>query len=473
MGRRGVAAVTGVLLRDVELGGERTDVRCAHGRITAIERGLVARAGERVIAGGGGALLPGLHDHHLHLLAMAAAARSVVLGPPDVDDAHDFARTLHRAAGAGGGAWVRAVGYHESVAGPLDRWMLDRMVPATPVRVQDRSGALWTLNSAGLTAIGLVGGSRVPTEPDGVERNPDGTPTGRIWRADSWLSARLPQEPPDLATVGRGLLARGVTGVTDATPVTDHSSLRVIAAAGLAVRIAVTGAPTLAPSPLDGVTWGPAKIVLEDHAPLLFDDVVAAVSAARRHGRAVAVHAVTAAAAALAVAAIEAVGTLPGDRIEHGAVIPLGLAESIARLGITVVTNPGFLRTRGDRYVVDVEPGERHDLWRCRSLVDGGVRVAAGSDAPFGPADPWLAMAAAVDRRTASGAAVGEGEGVSPSQALAMFLAPLHDPGGAPRRVDVGAVADLCLLTVPLVVALRDLAAVEVRTTVIGGAPGP
>jgi predicted amidohydrolase YtcJ len=138
----------------------------------------------------------------------------------------------------------------------------------------------------------------------------------------------------------------------------------------------------------------------------VFDDVVAAVSAARRHGRTVAVHAVTAAAAALAVAAIEAVGPLPGDRIEHGAVVPLGLAESIARLGLTVVTNPGFLRTRGDRYLVDVEPGERDDLWRCRSLVDGGVRVAAGSDAPFGPADPWLAMAAAVDRRTASGVAV-------------------------------------------------------------------
>jgi predicted amidohydrolase YtcJ len=210
MGRRGVAAVTGVLLRDVELGGERTDVRCAHGRITAIERGLVARAGERVIAGGGGALLPGLHDHHLHLLAMAAAARSVVLGPPDVDDGEGFARTLDRAAAlAGGSAWVRGIGYHESVAGPLDRWMLDRVVPGTPVRVQDRSGALWTLNSAGLAAAGLRDGSPAPGEPDGVERLPDGTLTGRIWRADAWLSARLPQEAPDLASVGRGLLASG------------------------------------------------------------------------------------------------------------------------------------------------------------------------------------------------------------------------------------------------------------------------
>ena len=36
------------------------------------------------------------------------------------------------------GEWLRGTGYHESVAGELDRHALDRWVPARPVRVQHR-----------------------------------------------------------------------------------------------------------------------------------------------------------------------------------------------------------------------------------------------------------------------------------------------------------------------------------------------
>lgn len=157
-----------VLLRDVEVEGRRSDVLLAGGRVAAIGAGLPAPVGAEVVAGGGGALLPGLHDHHLHLLSMAAALDSVDCGPGAVRSPEALAEALRRAPGGPGG-WVRGTGYHEDVAGPLDRHLLDRLVPDRPVRVQHRSGALWMVNSRGLGEVAHV----LDQSPD-VERDAHG-----------------------------------------------------------------------------------------------------------------------------------------------------------------------------------------------------------------------------------------------------------------------------------------------------------
>jgi predicted amidohydrolase YtcJ len=453
-----------LLLRRAEVDGVTLDVRIADGRVVAMGD-LAASAGDRVLDAAGGALLPGLHDHHIHLLALAASLRSIRLGPPDVHDPRQLAAALSDAAARlAPGQWLRGVGYHESVAGPLDRWALDALVGDRLVRVQDRSGALWTLSSAAVTATGLD-----VTKLDGIERTHDGEVTGRVWRLDEWLRARIPSEPLDLSAVGRGLAARGVTGVTDATPTTDAESLRLLAGHDLPQRIVVTGPASLSTDVVPELERGPVKVLSADHAPPDLDELLAAVRAARAAGRAVAIHCVSAVAAVVAVAAIEQVGPVPGDRIEHGAVVPLDLAHRIAQLGITVVTNPGFVAERGDRYAVEVDAADRPDLWRCRSLLGAGVRVGAGTDAPFGAADPWAAMAAAVDRRTVDGQVLGPHESLAPRRALQLFLAPLDRPGAPARAVEVGTPADLCLLATPLAHALADLRAVAVATTIIAG----
>ncbi len=82
--------------------------------------------------------------------------------------------------------WIRAVGYHQSVAGDLDRDVLDRMIPDRPVRVQHRSGILWVCNSAALAALD----AEHETAP-GVERDAAGRLTGRLWRMDRWLGHQL------------------------------------------------------------------------------------------------------------------------------------------------------------------------------------------------------------------------------------------------------------------------------------------
>ena len=460
-----------LLLRDVEVDGARVDVAIAHGRIDAIGRSLVPAPSAEVIDGNGGALIPGLHDHHVHLFAAAAARESLAVGPADVIDEHGLSRTLREAdAAIAPGGWLRAVGYHESVAGDLDRDRLDGIVATRPVRVQHRSGARWTFNTAAIDALDLA-----RRDHPGIERDATGRPTGPLHRADDWLRGLLPpDEVPDLAPLIADLAARGVTGVTDTTPSTDLRDLDALAhglaRAGHPLRVLVTGSPALADCTAPaGLEQGPVKLVIDDGAYPSLDEVAEQLAHAHRSDRPAAVHCVTLPALVLALAAWDVAGAHPRDRIEHGAVIPPALFDAIARHGLTVVTQPGFVAERGDAYLREVEPDDLQDLYRCRTLLDAGIRVAASTDAPYTAADPWAAMRAAVCRRTRRGQPVGAEEAVAPAVALRLFLGDPHDPGGQLRTVTVGARADLCLLARPWSAVLDRLTADDVVATVCSG----
>ena len=72
-----------MLIRNATLAdGTRTDVRITAARITALAPHLPAQGETQIIEAGGGALLPGLHDHHIHLFALAASLESLPCGPP-------------------------------------------------------------------------------------------------------------------------------------------------------------------------------------------------------------------------------------------------------------------------------------------------------------------------------------------------------------------------------------------------------
>jgi predicted amidohydrolase YtcJ len=149
-------------------------------------------------------------------------------------------------------------------------------------------------------------------------------------------------------------------------------------------------------------------------------------------------------------------------------VVPPELIVEIARLGLTVVTQPGFVAARGDRYLADVDADELGSLYRCGSLIAAGVATAGGSDAPFGPTDPWTCIKAAIDRRTADGVVLGAEERVTPVEALGLFLGDAAAPA-VKRTVKPGAAADLCVLDVPLSVALADPSAERVAATLVDG----
>jgi predicted amidohydrolase YtcJ len=461
-----------LVLRDVVVDGMLVDVRASGGLIAEIGRRLDARPGDDEVDGRRGALIPGLHDHHIHLLALAAAERSPLVGPPYVADVDGFRATLVRAhLGLGDGEWIRAIGYHESVAGPIDRWRLDAVVADRPVRVQHRSGGAWVLNSAGLAAAGID----EAVEHAGIERDENGRPTGRLLGLDRWLRERLPApEPPDLASVGRRLASYGVTGVTDLTPVLGLDDLAPIAAAvaagALPQRITVTGGPRLVGADLPaGLVGGPVKLMVADYSLPSLDVLARWIVTAHDAGRPVAVHCVTRAGLALALAAWDEAGARTGDRIEHGSVVPPDLRSLVAAKRLTVVTQPGFVQERGDRYLVEVEADDLPHLYPCRSLIEAGIPVGGSTDAPFGHPDPWRDVAAAIDRRTAGGQPLGVREAVSPERALGLFLTPPHAPGGVTRRVEVGVPADVVLLDGALSQVLEDPSSQHVRATVIGG----
>jgi predicted amidohydrolase YtcJ len=458
-----------VLITRAEVEGRAPlDVRLEGGRIAAIDRDLAPTPGEERLDAAGGALLPGLHDHHLHLFALAAAGASVRCGPPLVRDRAGLARALHAASPAGG--WIRGVGYHEAVAGDLDRRALDDLALDCPVRIQHRSGALWVLNSAGVARLGLDAGS----DARGVERGADGRATGRLRRLDAWLRERLgPAETPDLAEVSRQLASFGVTGVTDATHGNARAELAAFVVAlergELRQRLVVMGGAELPAPEHPGAERGALKLVLAEHDLPRFDELERSIAQAHAQGRRVAVHCVTRAELVLATAAFAAAGGRPGDRIEHASVAPPEVVERLAELPLTVVTQPHFVRERGDAYAVEVEPADRPWLYRCRGFLEAGVPLGGGTDAPFGDPDPWRAMRAAVERRTEEGLVLGPDEALEPERALGLFTSPAEAPGAAPRRVEIGAAADLCLLDAPWHAARRELSSARARATLREG----
>ncbi len=454
----------GLLIREAEVRGEgRVDVRISGVRISELARRLVPRADEEVVDAAGAALLPGLHDHHLHVLAAAAARDSVPCGPPAVRSRSELAQRLHQATPRAG--WLRGVGYDDASMGQLDSASLDALSPpGVAVRISHRGGSLWVLNSLAAARLDLDG-----HDIAGVERDADGHATGRLWRLDGWLRERLgPDHPglpglPDLAGLSAELAAYGVTGVTDATPDLDGDAVHTIVGGGFEQRLVSLGLEHCVP----GVGLGPRKLVVPDHVLPRLDDLTERIRAERP--RAVALHCVTPAALVLALSALGEAGPHPSDRIEHAAITSPEATDWLAGLGVTVVTQPSMVALRGDDYLDRVEPSDRNGLWPFGSLLRAGVRVGCASDAPYGDLDPWAGIAAAVRRRAPSGRPVAPHEAVPAWQALRSYLTAPGDPGGPVRRVAVGASSDLVLLDRSLAAALAHPEEVVVRRTVLAG----
>jgi predicted amidohydrolase YtcJ len=451
-----------LLLRDVEIDGARVDCRITAGTVETVGVALPAGPAAVVIDGRGGALLPGLADHHLHLFALAVAGSSVDLESgrtlADIAAAADLVRA--------GGGWVRVVGWDDEAHGGLDRDRLDHLVDDVPVRVQHRSGAVWVLNTVALDRL-----SAAAPPPEGAERDASGRLTGRVWRADEWLRTGA-GALPDLEPVGALLAGLGITAITDASPKLDRAAVQAVhdavAGGALPQRVKLLGADDL-PTSHPRLTIGPRKLVVADH-DLPDPDVLArAIADAHEAGRAVAVHCVSRVALALTISALRVASARDGDRIEHCAVADLAAVEELRSLGVTVVTQPSLVARRGSDYLDRHDVDEHGDLWRYRSLLDHGVRTVPSSDAPYGELDPWATIGAAVTRLTPDGRVLGAGERVAADVVLAGMLTSLDRPGGPPRRVAPGAPADLVLLRSPLAAVLAAPAADEVAMTIAAG----
>ena len=454
------------------------DLRLENGYISEIGKSL-QKNGTSIIDANHAALLPGLHDHHMHLLSTAASLRSVFCGFPKIKTIDQLIELINTAV-PGEDGWIRGVGYHEAIGVNIDRHWLDRYGPDYPIRIQHRSGAAWIFNSQGLDKIGL---SRKDTSKlgdknlfsNGIEHSADGSLTGRLFHMDKWLADQMAVIMPSLAHVSQMLAGFGVTGITDATPRNGPEGFRLITSAQskgeLMQRVTLMGNEHLEAIISDIQTVGSRKIYLKESQLPGFEELVCDIQMAHKQDRSVAFHCVTRTELIYALSCLKAADSDIGycDRIEHASIADTDSLQLLADTDVTVVTQPNFIYERGDQYLLQVEAADHHNLYRGKSFLDAGIPLAAGTDAPFGDLDPWKAMRAAVERRTAAGLVLGPKEQLTPEQALSLFLGSAEDPGVGDRTIEVGEPADLCLLDKPWSSARKDLHSGLVRATICGG----
>lgn len=427
------------------------------GRVVAL--GGAAHGGATVDCGGG-ILVPGFVDPHVHLLAAAAAAVSLDCSPRSgVRSIADLQWRLAEYRRASPEGWLRAVGYDEtrlSEERHPTRWELDAAVPGQPVRLLHRGGHAALLNSRALALAGITVESEEP--PGGVidRRLDDGEPNGLLIDMDDALAKVVPPMSEaalarGLAQVERALLAAGVVAVQDMTPSTAD-------ARALLRRLTARFVPSLLPpAAAPGCAGdGPVKLMLGEVGGLSARgqrSLQTTVVETHRQGRQVAIHATTvdglrAALDAIALALASEPRTDPRHRIEHASICPPEFVERAASLGVVIVGNPGFLVESAARYRRTVDTAYLTHLYNVGALLRAGVRVAAASDAPYAAPSPLAAIAGAMRRRGEDGTPL-PGERLSAGDALALvtreaaFAARAEDRHGL---IAPGRAADLVLL---------------------------
>jgi predicted amidohydrolase YtcJ len=205
---------------------------------------------------------------------------------------------------------------------------------------------------------------------------------------------------------------------------------------------------------------------------------------AHRSGWQVAAHAIGDAAVDLVLDALEEAerggpfaargGATPRHRLEHGVMFRPDQVARLARMAMTVVTQPLFIDDFGDPLLQLFDGREgAGDYFRMRSLIEAGIHVVGSSDRPVTAGSPLQGIQKMVERTTAEGAVFGAHESLTAAEALATYTAAgaraahNEDRWGtlAPRYL-----ADLVVLgDDPTTVPVDRIGSIDVMATVVDG----
>ncbi|GAA5894223.1 amidohydrolase [Sporobolomyces salmoneus] len=190
---------------------------------------------------------------------------------------------------------------------------------------------------------------------------------------------------------------------------------------------------------------------------------------ATRNGLRLAVHAIGDAANRLTLETLAKISPppLPGSSIEHAQLLTLSDIPLFTQLNLIASVQPCHLID--DRELAaKFWPGRTERAYAFASLVEAGVELKMGSDAPVAPIDPWDAIAVAVSR-TARGE---ENSGLSwhPEQCISNEVAWKSSTWNGKVGIEVGEQADLVILASdPLKANANELRAMDVKATMLGG----
>ena len=425
-----------MLIKNADVGDRVADIRISD-VIESIGQDLAVVGDEEIFDAQGLQVIPGLHDHHIHFFASLAREYSLECGPPFVGDLSDLASRLRNFSTPNG--WIRGFGYHESVAGDIDRHTIDWILDDRPVRIQHRSGKMWILNTCACELLQIDKHLHL----DGIEKNKDGLPTGRLFRLDGWLREQVEEENRTLIKpFSEKLLSMGITGFTDASYTNSSDTLanfkELQFSNEIAQKVTLMGDESL--------EAGFLKVMLdEDNLPEL-GELQRRTKYAHEQGRGVAFHCVSQVELLYALEALRDSPNRSLDRIEHASLVSPDYFEMIRDLEVLIVTQPGFIWSKGEQYLRDVDVRDQIDLYRYHSLLENNIPVLASSDSPYGPVSPWKIIRTAADRKTREGQIVGAEEAVSRSTAIDGYLTQPGELKEPKRSVQPGDPADLCVL---------------------------
>jgi predicted amidohydrolase YtcJ len=505
---RGMGTHEAVLIRDgvIEVVGSDEEIRAE-----ASSRGTEFHDLD------GRTVLPGFVDAHIHPIFYGLSLEGVPCLPPRVNSIGDLRREVtERAAAAPDGAWVWGQGYDdtrlEQNRHPR-REDLDDVSGGRPVVLTRVCGHMCVANSRALELAGVGAGT---PDPQGgrIERDADGEPTGLLLETAEELVLRHVVHGRDavqraIRRVSDDLLRHGITSCCDAwlgyTDGRDERELWIDAIASGAFRpgisflahhsvwqedpdryasgpLDVIGVKLVADGSVSGGSAGVSEPFHDDDDKRLFvyepDDLREICREIAARGLVIAIHAMGDDAISMGLDAIEASGSPnTGHRIEHCTLPTPADVERLARLGVTPVIQPIFLFAEGEAYRSKL--GEERSRWAnpARSMIDAGVSVALGSDAPattWGePADVLLGIETSALRRTWAGSSLGEGQATTVEEAILGYtLNAARAAGLAVTRgsIEPGKRADLAVLSEdPLQTPLEDLHRMEITATVLGG----
>lgn len=439
------------------------DVLVQGGVVTAVAPGLERPDGVEEIDADGRWLAPGLWDQHTHLTQWVEGRQRLDLsGATSVE--HAVAIVVQHLTDRPGRPVV-GWGHRSAFMGRDGTTSeLDAVSTEVPILLISGDGHHAWGNSLGLTQLGLAVRDEVVRENEWFDAYPRlGVIAGRTDTPAAYRDA--------LETAA----AQGVVGLVDfefnarREPWVERWNdgcdlLRVrwaTYAAGLDEIIEEglrTGDPL--PGADDRLTMGPLKIISDgslntrtawccepyadadqlEHPGGLPNqsgtELRSMLGRASASGLDVATHAIGDAAVADALLAFEE--TQATGSIEHAQLVRRDDVPTIARLGLRASVQPAHLLD--DRDLTElIWPGRGDRCFAFRWMLDAGVELSLGSDAPVSPLDPWLAMAAAVHRSADDRDPWHAEQALTPAEAFAASV-------DGQRSVGVGSRGDLVLL---------------------------
>jgi predicted amidohydrolase YtcJ len=478
----------------------------------------------------GRTVVPGFIDGHTHFIYSAFEASQVDCSTPPITTlAEVLERVRDAAAATEPGRWVRGWGYHWSRVlerrNPTRR-DLDAVAPEHPVVILDASYHGCFVNSRALELAGIDRHAS-PRGHGIIVVDEDGEPTGELFENSSDLPAALSwrsyvERSPEAAIAlveanAKRHLALGITSVSDA--LVDPQGAELYEAVAKAGRLPIDvhqmlggrsffEAPRLGEAPseerlrarlgrlsagtvkvfMDVVHPGPAidrregdrcrhtgrNFYTRSEGEALVLDIV-------KRGFEPAVHTLGSCALEQALSAYGAVRRLPGGdaaslRIEHFIIATSEQVDVTAELGVKAVVNPGFLHQWGDMYL-HTWRGDETDwdelmIIPIRSLLDAGVKVAAGSDYPCAPMSPLACIGAAVTRMSMTGEVVDAREAIDPLEGLRLYTSGAAAVDGRDDigTIEVGKRASFAVLEAdPTAVTPTDIGSIRVLETWVDG----